>query len=320
MDNIVGNLQSKYSLTYVDIRSCLLELSGSSNLSAHGTPLNTSSYTVNKFYNKKKNSEKPYPTRPGKTAPPKCNQYSYCKKHHHPYKSHTYNSCNRIKCPRDDSFCSVPLPERARDIVPYRANLTVNEQYDHGIVMITASLPHPITNIASGSAFTSANVTKYEVCICNTGAAFHLTADFCHLLEPISCHVGRTVGRVACLHTIHMGSVELHMEIGGIVRSVTLSNVLYVYDCNGSLMHLVPCTRPDLAFSVSYLSRFPFHALERHHCVVKRIFRYLAGTLCMSLRYKHSPTEVPFSIVAFSDSDYPSWCDTSHSVSCYAFM
>ena len=88
----------------------------------------------------------------------------------------------------------------------------------------------------------------------------------------------------------------------------------------GSLIHLVTCTGPDLASSVSYLSRSSSHLLARHHTAVKRVFRYLAGTRFMSLTYKHSPTPVPLSIVAFSDSDYASCRDTRRSVSGYAFM
>ena len=82
-----------------------------------------------------------------------------------------------------------------------------------------------------------------------------------------------------------------------------------------SLMYLVTCTRPDLAFSVSYLSCFSSHPLERHHTAVKRVSRYLAGTWSMSLKYKRSPTSVPLSIVAFSDADYASCRDTRRSVS-----
>ena len=88
----------------------------------------------------------------------------------------------------------------------------------------------------------------------------------------------------------------------------------------GCLLYLVTCTRPDLASSVSYLSRFSSHPLERHHTAVKRVFRYLAGTHSMSLKYKRSPTSVPLSVVAFSDSDYASCRDTRRSVSGYAFM
>ena len=68
-------------------------------------------------------------------------------------------------------------------------------------------------------------------------------------------------------------------------------------------MYLVTCTRPDLAFSVSYPSRFSSHHLEHHHTAVKRVFRYLAGTRFVSLKYKRYTTLVPLSIVAFSESD-----------------
>ena len=88
----------------------------------------------------------------------------------------------------------------------------------------------------------------------------------------------------------------------------------------GSHMYLVTRTRPDLAFSVSYLSRFPSHLLDRNHAAVKRVFCYLAATCSMSLKYKRSTTSIPLSIVAFSDSDYASCRDTRRSVSGYAFM
>ena len=84
MDVIVDNLQSKDSRTYVNFRSRLLELSGYPNLSSDCKALNTRSHKVNMFNNKKKNSEKPNPTRPGKTELPKRNPCSYCEKNKHP--------------------------------------------------------------------------------------------------------------------------------------------------------------------------------------------------------------------------------------------
>ena len=71
---------------------------------------------------------------------------------------------------------------------------------------------------------------------------------------------------------------------------------------------------------MSYLSRFSSHPLERHHTAVKRVFRHLAGTRSMSLKYERFTTSVPLSIVAFSDSDYASCRDTRHSVTGYAFI
>ena len=50
----------------------------------------------------------------------------------------------------------------------------------------------------------------------------------------------------------------------------------------GSLMYLVTCTRADLAFSLSYLSRFSSHPLERHHTAVKVSFVILLElVLCL---------------------------------------
>ena len=71
---------------------------------------------------------------------------------------------------------------------------------------------------------------------------------------------------------------------------------------------------------MSYLFRFSSHPLKRHPNAVKRVFRYLAGTRSMSLKYKCSPTSVPLSIVAFANSDYASCRDTRRSVSGYAVM
>ena len=163
VDNIVDHLQSKDSLTDVDVRSHLLELSGSTNLSSNGKGCNARSHQVNKSTNKKKNSEKPNSTRPGKTEPPKGNQCCYCKKHNHTYEGHTHKFCNRLKSALDNSASSAPPPAPSRDVVPYQANLTVNQQSDHGVALITSSLPHPVPTIPSGSAFKTPNDKTYKV-------------------------------------------------------------------------------------------------------------------------------------------------------------
>jgi len=51
-----------------------------------------------------------------------------------------------------------------------------------------------------------------------------------------------------------------------------------------SLMYLVTCTRPDLAFSVSYISCFSSHRLKCHQTGIKRIFHYLARTQSLSFK------------------------------------
>src|SRR5437868_4424240 len=52
-----------------------------------------------------------------------------------------------------------------------------------------------------------------------------------------------------------------------------------------SLMYLITCTRPDPAFSVSFLSCFSSHSLNSYHTAVKRVFRYLTRTRNVSLMY-----------------------------------
>uniref|UniRef100_A0AAV1UZT4 Polyprotein n=1 Tax=Peronospora matthiolae TaxID=2874970 RepID=A0AAV1UZT4_9STRA len=45
-----------------------------------------------------------------------------------------------------------------------------------------------------------------------------------------------------------------------------------------ALMHLTTATRPDIAYAMSFVSRFVKNPQEEHWVAVKRIFRYLQGT------------------------------------------
>ena len=163
MDNIVDNLQSKDSLTYVDVRSRLLELSGSSNLSSDGKALNTCTHEVNNYNNEKKNCEKPYTTGPGKTEPHGGNKCSHCKTHGHEYDGYTDNFRNQLLFAHEGSSSSASPPASASDVVPSRANLTVNEPYDDGTALVTSSLAHPVLTILSGSALKTANDETYKL-------------------------------------------------------------------------------------------------------------------------------------------------------------
>jgi hypothetical protein len=79
----------------------------------------------------------------------------------------------------------------------------------------------------------------------------------------------------------------------------------------GSLRYLGH-TRPDLAFSVGYISRF------MHQQTVKRIIRYVAGTLDHGLYYPRCPREAH--LVGYSDSDHAGDIDTSKSMSGILFF
>ena len=85
----------------------------------------------------------------------------------------------------------------------------------------------------------------------------------------------------------------------------------------GSLRYLVH-TRPDLACSVGFVSRFLQRPTTEHEQAVKRIIRYVAGTLDHGLYYPRCPGEAH--LVGYSDSDHAGDIDTSKSTSGILFF
>ena len=73
--------------------------------------------------------------------------------------------------------------------------------------------------------------------------------------------------------------------------------------CIRSLMYLMICTRPDIAYSVGVLSRHVACPGKTHMQAVKRIFRYLRGTSHYKLEFQ-SNDSTPSSLKAFVDSDW----------------
>ena len=80
----------------------------------------------------------------------------------------------------------------------------------------------------------------------------------------------------------------------------------------GRLRYLIH-TRPDLAFTVGYVSRFMQRPTTEHEQAVKRILRYVAGTSDYDLHYPRSPDAEHF--IGYSDSDLAGDIDTSKSTS-----
>jgi hypothetical protein len=85
----------------------------------------------------------------------------------------------------------------------------------------------------------------------------------------------------------------------------------------GSLRYLAH-TRPDLAFSVGYVSRFMQRPITEHQQAVKRIIRYVAGTLDHDLYYPRCPGEAH--LIGYSDSDHADDIDASKSTSGILFF
>ena len=71
----------------------------------------------------------------------------------------------------------------------------------------------------------------------------------------------------------------------------------------GGLRYLLH-TRPDISFSVGYVSRFMEAPTEEHQAAVKRILRYVAGTAGLGLHYHRGNKKTPPLLHGFSDSDH----------------
>ena len=70
----------------------------------------------------------------------------------------------------------------------------------------------------------------------------------------------------------------------------------------GGLRYLLH-TRPDLSFSVGYVSRFMEAPTEEHQAAVKRILRYVAGTAALGIHYKRGDKKKLPLLHGYSDSD-----------------
>ena len=85
----------------------------------------------------------------------------------------------------------------------------------------------------------------------------------------------------------------------------------------GSLRYLTH-TRLDLMFSVGYLTRYMENPMTEHMSAVKRILRYVKGTLDLGLVYEKN--EAGIKIVGYSDSDYAGDLDDRKSTTGMAFF
>ncbi|KAJ4726034.1 Retrovirus-related Pol polyprotein from transposon TNT 1-94 [Melia azedarach] len=114
-------------------------------------------------------------------------------------------------------------------------------------------------------------------------------------------------------------AANAHLSVAFAPKSVEekeyMSRVSYT-SAVGSLMYAMVCTRPDLAQSVSVVSRFMGEPSKEHWQAVKRIFRYLKGTFDVALIYEG---DTQCLVTGFSDSDYAGDVDSRRSMTGYVF-
>ncbi|XP_075633321.1 secreted RxLR effector protein 161-like [Castanea sativa] len=84
----------------------------------------------------------------------------------------------------------------------------------------------------------------------------------------------------------------------------------------GSLMYAMLCTRPDICFVVGMVSRYQSNPRPVYWQAVKRIFRYLRGTLDLILCYQGGDLRLR----GYSNADWASDRDENKSTTGYAFL
>lgn len=85
----------------------------------------------------------------------------------------------------------------------------------------------------------------------------------------------------------------------------------------GSLIFLIQCTRPDIAFAVGMLSRHLKNPTHRDWERAKRVLRYLKGTIGYGIKYQTDQEE---ELVVYSDADYAADTETRCSTTGYLSM
>ena len=68
----------------------------------------------------------------------------------------------------------------------------------------------------------------------------------------------------------------------------------------GSLLYLA-ASRPDIMFATCLCVRFQSSPRESHLNAIKRIFKYLSGSLHLGLWY---PRNSSFNLISYSDADF----------------
>ena len=88
-----------------------------------------------------------------------------------------------------------------------------------------------------------------------------------------------------------------------------MGRILYA-SAVGSIMYVMTCTRPDVAYSLGVVSRYQSNPRENHWKVVKTILKYLRNTKDQWLVYGESDLR----LIGFTDSNFQSDHDDSKSM------
>jgi hypothetical protein len=143
---------------------------------------------------------------------------------------------------------------------------------------------------------------RTEVCQDNSGITLCQSAYACKLLEKI--------GMASCNPSSTPMEARLQLVKKSLEEPVNATEYRSVV---GALRYLVH-TRPDLAHSVSFVSRFMVEPHQDHLAAVKRILRYVVGTQEDGVHYAKGRAE-DLTLLGFSDIDHAGDVEDNRSTS-----
>ena len=104
-------------------------------------------------------------------------------------------------------------------------------------------------------------------------------------------------------------SIHLKKNNGSSVSRTEYAKII------GSVMFLMNCTRPDIAYAVSRLSRYTHNPGNEHWTALRRLLRYLKGTMDWCLHFYKFPAVLE----GFCDANWVTDNDEVSSTSGYVF-
>ena len=133
--------------------------------------------------------------------------------------------------------------------------------------------------------------------------------DNCYSIDSVN-----DAKEVVCNKVVNETSVLWHQRLGHVnfrdLHGKSVDQTLY-RSMIGSLLHLI-ASRPDISYSVGVCARFQSDPKESHLFAIKRIIKYVSGTVEFRLWYTY---DTCVNLVGYSDADWAGCSDDRKSTS-----
>ena len=109
--------------------------------------------------------------------------------------------------------------------------------------------------------------------------------------------------------------MDINVKLEKLPADITFPEIKERYQSLvGGLMYAAICTRPDIAYAIQCLSQYSSNPGPEHLTAVKRVYRYLKGTIDLGIIYSGDETS---DITLYSDADWGKYLDDRRSISGY---